>query len=92
MVELLTLLLPALLLVGLWFIMVRPVRQRQREALQAQQAVQIGSEVMTTAGIYGRVVSVEADTIGLEISDGVVVKYARAAVASVQTDDVAREE
>ena len=42
-----------------------------------------GAEVMTTAGIYGTVVWMEDQTIGLQISDGVVVKYARAAVASV---------
>ncbi len=43
---------------------------------------------MTTAGIYGTVRWIgEDDTIGLEISDGVVVKYARAAVATVLTDE-----
>jgi preprotein translocase subunit YajC len=46
-------------------------------------AVHVGAEVMTTAGIYGTVVWMEDQTIGLQISDGVVVKYARAAVASV---------
>ena len=81
--DFLLLLLPLLLLAVLWFAMVRPVRQRQREAEAASQAVHEGAEIMTTAGIYGRVVWVEDDAIGLEVSDGVVVKYARAAVATV---------
>lgn len=79
--------IPLVLLFGLWFTMIRPLKQRQRDAAAAQQAVHEGAEVMTTAGIYGTVRWVEDDTIGLEVSDGVVVKYARAAVATVLTNE-----
>lgn len=72
---------------GLWLIMVRPVRQRQREAEAAQQAVREGAQVMTTAGIFGTVAWVDEQAIGLEVSDGVVVKYARAAVATILDDE-----
>lgn len=72
---------------GLWLIMVRPVRQRQREAEAAQQAVREGAQVMTTAGIFGTVAWVDDQAIGLEVSDGVVVKYARAAVATILDDE-----
>lgn len=79
--------LPLVLLGVLWFLMVRPVRQRQREAEAAQQAVYVGAQIMTTAGIYGTVAWMDDQTIGLEVSDGVVVKYARAAVATVLDDE-----
>ncbi|MEI2786103.1 MAG: preprotein translocase subunit YajC [Candidatus Nanopelagicales bacterium] len=86
--EFVMLAIPLLLLGGLWFTMIRPLRQRQRDAMAAQGAVHEGVEIMTTAGIYGTVRWIgEDDTIGLEISDGVVVKYARAAVATVLTDE-----
>jgi preprotein translocase subunit YajC len=88
--EFVMLALPLLLLAGLWFIMIRPLRQRQRDATAAQLAVHEGAQIMTTAGIYGTVRWLDAETIGLEISDGVVVKYARAAVATV-LDDEGRE-
>lgn len=81
--DLLLLALPLILAFGLWYTMIRPLRVRQREAQAAQMAVHVGAEVMTTAGIYGVVAWMDGQTIGLEISDGVVVKYARAAVASV---------
>ncbi|HQR80042.1 MAG TPA: preprotein translocase subunit YajC [Actinomycetota bacterium] len=84
---LLMLVIMAIGLGGLWLIMVRPVRQRQREAQAAQQAVREGAQVMTTAGIYGTVAWVDEHTVGLEVSDGVVVKYARAAVASILDDE-----
>ncbi len=79
--------LPLVLLGLLWFTMIRPLRKRQRESVAAQQAVHEGADVMTTAGIYGTVRWVDDDTIGLEISNGVVVKYARAAVATVMADE-----
>ncbi|MEZ5186275.1 MAG: preprotein translocase subunit YajC [Candidatus Nanopelagicales bacterium] len=85
--EILILALPLVLLAGMWFTMIRPLRIRQREATAAQMAVHTGSQIMTTAGIYGKVTWVEDQTIGLEISDGVVVKYARAAVANVLDDE-----
>jgi preprotein translocase subunit YajC len=85
--EFVMLALPLLLLGGLWFTMIRPLRQRQRDAMAAQRAVHTGADVMTTAGIYGTVRWVEQDTIGLEISQGVIVKYARAAVATVLGDE-----
>jgi preprotein translocase subunit YajC len=85
--EFVMLAIPLVLLGGLWFTMIRPLRQRQRDAMAAQSAVYEGAEVMTTAGIYGTVRWLEDDTIGLEVSDGVVVKYARAAVADVLTNE-----
>lgn len=79
--------IPLVLLGGLWFTMIRPLRLRQREAEAAQRAVHVGAQVMTTAGIYGTVTWMDEQTMGLEVSDGVVVKYARAAVANVLDDE-----
>lgn len=76
-------LLPLLLMVGLWFVMVRPVRQRQRQVAVTQQQAQVGDRVMTTAGIYGDIEWFDADTFGLRVSEGVVLTYARAAIAQV---------
>ena len=42
---------------------------------------------MTTAGIYGTVAWMDDQVIGLEVSDGVILKYARAAVAQVLDDE-----
>lgn len=77
------LLATAILIFGLWFVMIRPVRQRQREAMAAQRAVHVGAHVMTTAGIYGTVTWMDEQRIGLEVCPGVVITYARAAVAEV---------
>ena len=86
--DIMLLAIPAILIFGLWFTMIRPLRMRQREAEAAQQAVHEGAQIMTTAGIYGRVAWMDDTTIGLEVADGVVIKYARAAVADVMSSEV----
>jgi preprotein translocase subunit YajC len=56
-------------------------RRKQTQALQ--QSMEPGVRVMTTSGIYGIVTEVETDTIVLEISAGVEVRFAKAAVLRV---------
>jgi len=52
-----------------------------RRAMQA--AVEPGVRVMTTSGIYGIVQDIESDSIVIEISEGVDVRFAKAAVMKV---------
>lgn len=59
-------------------------RNRKRQALAEQQRrerIHVGSEVMTTSGLYGRVVAVNGDdTVMLSIAPGVEVRWAVAAL------------
>ena len=70
------------------FLLVLPMRQRNR-ALQRAQQLQArllpGTEVMTTSGLYGTVASVGDDTVELEISPGVTVRWAKAAIAEIKS-------
>jgi preprotein translocase subunit YajC len=58
---------------------------RARAAQAAQQdRLSVGSEVMTTSGLYGTVVAVnDDDTVILSIAPGVEVKWAKAALRDV---------
>jgi preprotein translocase subunit YajC len=60
-------------------------RRRQAEAdVQRRDNIVVGSEVMTTSGLYGTVVAVgDDDTVTLSISPGVEVKWAFAALRDV---------
>ena len=74
-------LLPIILLfVVLYAVMIRPQQRRAREHQALIAAVQVGDEVMTTAGIFGTVTAVDGDVISIEISPGTVMRVARAAV------------
>jgi preprotein translocase subunit YajC len=70
----------------LYFVMIRPQRNRQRQAAQTQNEVMPGSRVRTTAGMYATVVSVDGDDVVLEIAPGVNVRYMRKAIMGVVPD------
>lgn len=66
------------------------VRNRRRQAAQQQELTRhigFGSEVMTTSGLYGTVVSSNEDgeSVQLAIAPGVEVKWARAALREVNS-------
>ena len=66
-----------------WFLIVRPQRRRQHELASTQSSLAVGTEVMLGSGFYGTVVSVEDDTLHLELAPGTTVKVARQAVVRV---------
>ena len=77
----------ALILVAFYFLIIRPQRNRARQAAQLQARLVPGVEIMTTAGMFGRVVEVLDDGVVLEISPGVQVRFAKAAVGRIVADD-----
>jgi preprotein translocase subunit YajC len=72
----------------LYFVMIRPQRNRQRQAQQMQSQVMPGQRVRTTAGMYATVVSIEGDDVVLEVAPGVNVRYMRRAIMNVVPDDI----
>jgi preprotein translocase subunit YajC len=76
-----------LILLVVVMLFVLPARQRkkmQAQAQQLQEALQVGTSVMTTSGLYGTVARLAPDTIDLEIAPGVVVTFVRRAVLEVR--------
>jgi len=67
----------------LYFVTIRPQRNRQRAAAQSQRDIVPGMRVRTTAGMYATVVSVEDQDVVLEVAPGVNVRYLRRAVMDV---------
>jgi len=70
----------------LYFVMIRPQRNRQRQAQQTQRDVGPGARVRTTAGMYATVVAVEDQDVILEVAPGVEVRYMRRAIMDVVPD------
>lgn len=71
----------------LYFVMIRPQRNRQRQVVQAQSQIQPGQQVRTTAGMYAKVVRLEDADVVLEIAPGVNVRYLRRAILDVVPSD-----
>ena len=58
----------------MYFFMIRPQNKKQKELAKFRNGLQQGDEVITAGGIYGRVKTVEATFVILEIADGVRIK------------------
>jgi preprotein translocase subunit YajC len=88
-----TLLFPLLivLLVGFMFFGTRKQKRAQQAQQNMQSSLSFGDRVMTTSGLYATVVSVSDDTIDLEIADGVVTSWLRAAVREKVEESITTE-
>jgi preprotein translocase subunit YajC len=71
----------------LYFVMIRPQRNRQRQAQQMQNTVQPGQRVRTTAGMYATVVDADDQDVVLEVAPGVHMRFLRRAVMETLPDD-----
>jgi preprotein translocase subunit YajC len=79
------LLLLAAVGIGMWWFIARPQKRRQLELTQTIQNARPGTEIVTIGGIYGTVVEndPEETSIIIEIAEGVEMRVARRAIASV---------
>ena len=77
-------LLPILLIgVVFYLLIMRPARNRQRKQAEMMSALAPGTQVMTTAGVYGTLVSIDGDDAEIEIAPGVVIRVVKAAIGKV---------
>lgn len=91
-ISMLTMFLPIILMVVvMYFLILRPQRKKEKETQKMRSNMQIGDEVVTIGGIIGRVVSMKEDTIVIETgSDRSKIRILRTAVNQNNTihDDV----
>lgn len=73
----------ALLAVAFYFLIIRPQQQRQRQQRELMSALKVGDRVVTVAGIYGTVTSMDADNVMLRVAEGVDVEFARGAISQI---------
>ncbi|MBA3488896.1 MAG: preprotein translocase subunit YajC [Longispora sp.] len=67
------------LILGMYFLLIRPQQKRRREMQEQQQNISIGDEIVTIGGLYGTVIALDDETMTLQISEGVNARYARQA-------------
>ena len=64
----------------------RPQQRRMAMVRALQSKLRQGDEVLTTSGVYARVVRLGDDDAELEIAPGTVIRVARGAIGQVLTD------
>ena len=55
-----------LLLVGLYFLMFRPQRKREKKMREMQAAIKAGDNIVTSSGMFGKVIEVGTDAFVVE--------------------------
>ena len=85
---LLVLFLPfALILAIFYFIILLPMRRRQRKVQEFQSSLKVGDKVVTTSGIYGTISKMGERSIHIQVADKVRIEVSRAAVGGYQGQD-----
>ena len=92
MTETLMSLAPLLILIVLmYFLMIRPQKKKDKQISDMRSSLQVGDEIVTIGGIYGRVISLKEDSMVIEsLSDHSKLTVARWALQTNNTihDDV----
>ena len=77
-------LLPMVAMFGLlWFLMIRPQMKKAKEHKALVEALAKGDEVVTQAGIAGKIAEVGESYLLVEVADGVQIKVQKQAVGTV---------
>jgi len=72
---------PLLLIIVVFYLfMIRPQVKKQKELRKYRQSLQNGDKVVTTGGIYGKIVGVTDQTVILEVEDQSRVKVDKNAI------------
>lgn len=78
-------LLPMLLIFAIfYFLLIAPVRKRQKALQKLVEELKRGDRVVTNGGIYGEVAAVEGSIIYLKIADNMKIKVAKSAIAGLE--------
>ena len=75
-------LLPALVIL-IYILLIRPQQRRAKAHRDLMAAIDVGDDVVTSAGIYGRVSDVDGETLFLQVTDSVELKITRDSVAEL---------
>ncbi len=76
------------LLIGMYFLMIRPSSKRKKQENEMRNNIQIGDEITTIGGIVGRVVAIKDENESFIIETGVdrnKIKIKKWAIASCNT-------
>jgi len=75
------------LMMGAFYLLLwRPQQRRMAMVRALQSQLRQGDEVLTTSGVYARVVRLGDDDAEREIAPGTVIRVARGAIGQVLTD------
>ena len=78
-------LIPFALVLGIfYFVILLPMKRRQKKVQEFLDALKVGDRVVTTGGIFGSIAKISDQSIQLQIAPNVRVDVSRAAIVGYQ--------
>ena len=75
------------ILVIIYFLMIRPQRQRQKQLDKMLKELKKGDRVLTTGGIFGTVVGIDDVKAVLRIADHTTVEFSKGSIVQVMAGE-----
>jgi len=76
---------PFVLVLGIfYFIILRPMRQKQQRVEEFLKTLKVGDQIVTSGGIYGSITRLSEQSVQVQIADKVRIEISRAAVVGYQ--------
>lgn len=75
-----------LIVIVFWFFMIRPQMKKQKELKKYRESLQKGDKVMTTGGIFGKIVEIQDFTVIIEVESQARLKVSKEAIIKDMTD------
>ena len=70
-----------------YFLLLAPMRRRQKALQQTIDNLKKGDRIVTTGGFYGEVAAIESKDLMLKLADNVKVRVAKSAVAGLENEE-----
>jgi preprotein translocase subunit YajC len=77
----------AMILAIFYFLILMPMKRRQKKIQEFQSALKVGDNIVTTSGIYGQITRLNEKSVQLQIAEKVRIEISRAAVGGYQGQD-----
>jgi preprotein translocase subunit YajC len=75
------------ILAAMWFLLIRPQQQRQKQHQQTVSSLVPGQHIVTIGGLVAEIVEVRGDRLLLKVADGSEMEYVKDAVGRVLPAD-----
>jgi len=72
----------ALFIGMIYFLMIRPMRQRERKHDELVEELEKGDMVITVGGMYGQVERIDEDSVILKVESGATIKMTKGGILS----------
>lgn len=75
----------------MYFLMIRPQQKQAKQRQTMLNSLRVRDKVVTTGGIYGKIVKVKDNSVILQVAEKVEIEVAKSGIASVENREIVVE-